>query len=149
MQNVLSLGCIIRYWVNSLWINYADWQDLCWLGSVRALYLFITRRKFVRQARWERERSKHTPKELWHDVSLLKLLLHCFTPHVPYPRWQLTVLFVLLYHKRNEIKIHNKMHFYSEMENIAAGFWEMNEFPLNKEPSQHEPLTDPHPFINF
>lgn len=36
-----------------------------------------------------RAEQTNPTQELWHDVSLQKLLLHCFSPHVPYRRWQL------------------------------------------------------------
>lgn len=80
------------YWVNLLWINYADWRDVCWTTAKKG-FLALSLSPVLRAA------ETYPAQELWHDVSLLKLLLHCFSPHVPYRRWQLTVLFVLFsYH---------------------------------------------------
>lgn len=91
--------------------------EKCFSGSISSSFQNHSARSLERG-------TQHSPKELWHDVSLLKLLLHCFSPHVPYRRWQLTVLFVLFYIKKsgeNEIKIHNKMHFYSESLEVSSG----------------------------
>lgn len=112
-QNMSSASDISL--VNLLWINYGEicvgWKVFFFLFCFQFLTFFLVSFFLPRERNQETTTKTYPRKEIWYDVSLLKLLLHCFSPHVQYSRWQLTVRFVFRFiTKVWEIKIHNKMH---------------------------------------
>lgn len=96
----------------------------------------------------EDKRPKHTPQELWHDVSLLN---YCFivslpTFHIPVDSWLFRLFVFVLSQKLEKLKW-KWMHFCSKRKSDQQGFCFEQHFSYIRTPKPRKPLTAP--FIHF